>query len=188
MSIISKCWICWVLYGYNLFVRFFVISWLGILDGPKLFVYPLCSLYYKVPQYFLFLEFLLCLTFSLAIEDILACILQLQQWNYVGKTLAQNAHRSFLRAKAARSLLLLKAHVSPDDVTALHAVSPTDGLIVITWRFAHLRVSPELQELLSLSQLRIGRTRYITSGIRSYMGQDSAVGIDICCGLGGLGI
>jgi hypothetical protein len=65
------------------------------------------------------------------IEDTVACILQLQQWSYVGKTPAQNAHRRFLRAKAARSLLLLSAHIALDDLTALHAVSPTDGLAVV---------------------------------------------------------
>jgi hypothetical protein len=67
------------------------------------------------------------------IEDIVACVLQLQQWNYVGKTLAQNAHRWFLHATAARSLLLLKAHMSQDDLTALRAVSPTDGLMALSW-------------------------------------------------------
>jgi hypothetical protein len=66
------------------------------------------------------------------IEDIVACIPQLRQWNYVGKTPAQNAHRRFLRAKATRSLLLLNAHMALDDPTTLHAVSPTDGLIAVT--------------------------------------------------------
>jgi hypothetical protein len=64
----------------------------------------------------------------------------MQQWNYVGKTPAQNAHRWFLLWKTARSLLLLNVDVSPDDLTALHAVSPTDGLIVVTRNthaFAH---------------------------------------------------
>lgn len=65
------------------------------------------------------------------IEDIVASILQLQQLNYGGKTLAQNAHRRYLHAKAAHSLLLLNANVSLDDLAALHAVSPTDSLIVV---------------------------------------------------------
>ena len=135
-----KFWIISVLSCLEI-LDYFLLSWLGILDWPKFFVCPLCSLYYKVPVIFPLPGIFVVLDVQcgcsqsetqllpqehvgqgFVIEDIVASNLQLQQWTYVGKTLAQNANRCFLHAKAAHSLQLLNAHVSLDDLTALRAV------------------------------------------------------------------
>jgi hypothetical protein len=80
-------------------------GWAEILHVPP------CSLYYKVPIIFHLRRIFVVLDVQcgcsqserallsqvhvgqeFVVEDIVACI-QLQQWNYVGKTSAQNAHK-----------------------------------------------------------------------------------------------